>query len=83
MATAAQLTNVRDPNAPLTEAQRYQVVMPTEKWTNQYAITIVKDSVDYMESFLQSAGHYSRWAAADEQFVGISVPSSSGHTFQP
>jgi hypothetical protein len=70
MATAAQLTNVRDPNAPLTEAQRYQVVMPTEKWTNQYAITIVKDSVDYMESFLQSAGHYSRWAAADEQFVG-------------
>lgn len=69
MATAAQLTNVRDPNAPLTEAQRYQVILPTQPWTDQYAMTIVRDSVNYMEQFLQQAGHYKRWADADEQFV--------------
>lgn len=73
MATAMQsatLSNVRDPNAPLTEAQRYSLMNPVQLWTDQYAITIVRDSVNAMEQFLQMAGHYTRWTAADEQFVG-------------
>jgi hypothetical protein len=71
-APAAQYpySNVRDPYRPLTESQRYQPVYPTDPWTNQYALTIVNDSVQQMEMFLQTAGHYNRWVEADKMFVG-------------
>lgn len=58
-----------DPNAPLPESQRYTVMSPVDMWSTQRAMTMVRDSVNYMETFLQQAGHYTRWTAADEQFV--------------
>lgn len=64
------LSNVRDPYAPLTEIQRHQIIQPADPWTNQYAVTVVRDSVQYMEQFIQQSGHLARWTQADEMLVG-------------
>lgn len=63
------LSNVRDPFAPLTYQQQHTLITPAQPWSDQYALTIARDSIEYMERFLQSAGHYSRWLMADQQFV--------------
>lgn len=64
------LSNVQDPNRPLTDAERYRIITPVDPWTDQYAATVVNQSLTYMENFLQQANHYTRWQSADEQFVG-------------
>lgn len=68
MASTA-LTNVRDPFATLTEPQRYRIIQPTDPWTDQYAVTLVRSSVEDMENFLQQSGHLTRFTKADEQYV--------------
>jgi hypothetical protein len=69
-APSGLITNVADPYRPLTEAERNAVVLPSDPWTDQYAVTVVKSNTEEGERFLSSAGHYTRWTAADEQFVG-------------
>jgi hypothetical protein len=64
------LSNVPDPYSVLTEAQRYQIIPPTDPWTNSYALTIVSQSINYMENFIQASGHLNRWRQADEMLAG-------------
>jgi hypothetical protein len=68
--SAYPLSNVANPYAPLEESQRYQIIQPTDPWTNQYAISIVRDSVAYMEQHLQQTGNLTRWTDADKLLVG-------------
>lgn len=69
MATAAQLTNVQDPYHVLTEQEQRRIILPTDRWNDQYALSIVRDSTEQMEQFIQQSGHYTRWTTADEQYV--------------
>lgn len=68
-ALSPNLSNVTDPFRALTEKERHTLIAPSDPWTNQYALMVARDSLEYAERFLQSAGHFSRWLSADQLFV--------------
>src|SRR5215469_4334158 len=54
---------------PLPQAQQRQIKLPQDKWTDEYALSIVKSDWAYAESYRVNA-HDWRYRNADELYLG-------------